>query len=138
MEQFAERYGIEVINYFGSNEGAALSSTPQDVPDRHQRASYFPRVGVSGFGWNAVHSQKLATRLVDVESGEEIREPGRIGELRLGPMIFSGYFNSPELTARAFDELSYYAAAICLRSLATSSSSTALPAVARTSSCAAE
>lgn len=109
MEQFAERYGIEVINYFGSNEGAALSSTPQDVPDRHQRASYFPRVGVSGFGWNAVHSQKLATRLVDVESGEEIREPGRIGELRFkGPMIFSGYFNSPELTARAFDELGYY------------------------------
>ena len=56
-----------------------------------------------------MHSQKLATRLVDVESGEEIREPGRIGELRFkGPMIFSGYFNSPELTARAFDELGYY------------------------------
>ena len=109
VEQFAERYGVEVINYFGSNEGAALSSTPQDIPDQSQRAAYFPRVGVSGFQWSAVHSQKVATRLVDVDSGEEIREPGVVGELRFkGPMIFSGYFNSPELSARAFDEQGFY------------------------------
>lgn len=109
LEQFAQRYGIEVINYFGSNEGAALSSTPQDMPDPHQRANYFPRVGVAGYGWKAVHSNKVSTRLVDVDTGEEILEPGKVGELRFkGPMIFSGYYNSPEVTERAFDEQGYY------------------------------
>lgn len=109
VEQFAQKFGVEVVNYFGSNEGAALSSTPQDVPDRRQRTRYFPRVGVPGFSWTLSNAKKVRTRLVDVDSGEEIREPGRIGELRFqGATIFSGYFNSPELTARAFDEQGYY------------------------------
>ena len=109
LEQFAQQYGIEVINYFGSNEGAALSSTPQDMPDPHLRANYFPRVGVEGFGWKAVHSNKVSTRLVELETGEEILESGKVGELRFkGPMIFTGYYNSPEITARAFDEKGYY------------------------------
>lgn len=109
VEQFAQKFGVEVVNYFGSNEGAALSSTPQDVPDRHQRTRYFPRVGVPGFSWTLSNAKKVRTRLVDLDSGEEICEPGRIGELRFqGPTIFSGYFNSPELTARAFDEQGYY------------------------------
>lgn len=109
VEQFAERFGIEVINYFGSNEGASLSSTPQDIPDRRQRAEFFPRVGVPGFAWKALHAGKVHTRLVDPDSGEEIQTPGRVGELRFkGPMLFTGYFDSPELTARAFDEQGYY------------------------------
>jgi non-ribosomal peptide synthetase component E (peptide arylation enzyme) len=66
-------------------------------------------VGVPGFTWTLSNAKKVRTRLVDVDSGEEIREPGRIGELRFqGPTIFSGYFNSPELTVRAFDEQGYY------------------------------
>lgn len=109
FEQFFDRFGIEVINYFGSNEGAALTSTPQDIPDQQQRANYFPRFGVPGFEWKAVNSAKIFTRLVDVDTGEEIMEAGKIGELRFkGPMLFSGYFQSPELTARAFDEAGYY------------------------------
>ena len=28
---FAQRYGVEIVNYFGSNEGAALSSTPPEL-----------------------------------------------------------------------------------------------------------
>lgn len=109
FEQFAERFGIEVINYFGSNEGAALASTPQDMPDQQQRANFFPRIGAKGFKWRAVNSTKVSTRLVDVDTGEEITESGKVGELRFkGPMIFSGYYQSPELTARAFDELGYY------------------------------
>lgn len=109
VEQFAERFGVEVVNYFGSNEGAALSSTPQDIPDRTQRARYFPRFGVPGFQWSALNARKVRTRLVDVDTGEEIEESGRVGELRFqGPTIFSGYFNAPELTARAFDEQGFY------------------------------
>lgn len=109
VESFAQRLGIEVVNYFGSNEGAALSSTPQDVPDRAQRSRYFPRFGVPGFEWSASNSKKVRTRLVCLETGEDIREAGRIGELRFrGPTIFSGYFNAPEQTARAFDDQGYY------------------------------
>lgn len=109
VEQFAERFGIEVVNYFGSNEGAALSSTPQDIPDRRQRSLYFPRLGVAGFEWAHSNAKRVRTRLVDIETGQEIDGPGRVGELRFrGPAVFSGYFNAPELTARAFDEQGYY------------------------------
>ena len=30
VDQFEARFGIEIVNYFGSNEGAALSSTARD------------------------------------------------------------------------------------------------------------
>ncbi|MGE3862197.1 MAG: class I adenylate-forming enzyme family protein [Burkholderiaceae bacterium] len=106
---FAERYGVQIINYFGSNEGAALSSTPGDLPDPAQRAAFFPRLGVSGYSWSAVNAPKVRTRLVDPDTGEDIDEPGRPGELRFaGATIFSGYFRAPELTARAFDEQGFY------------------------------
>jgi len=109
VEQFAVQFGVEVVNYFGSNEGASLSSTPQDIPDRTQRARYFPRIGVPGFDWSASNSKKISTRLVDLDTGADIVASGRIGELRFkGPTIFSGYFNAPELTVRAFDEQGYY------------------------------
>lgn len=109
VEQFAQRFGVEVVNYYGSNEGAALSSTPQDIPDRKQRAQYFPRFGVQGHDWSAGNARKISTRLVDVDTELDITEPGRVGELRfLGPTIFSGYYNAPDLTARAFDAQGYY------------------------------
>lgn len=109
VEQFAQRFGVELVNYFGSNEGAALSATPQDIPDRTLRAQYFPRMGVPGFEWSLSNARRVLTRLVDVDTGEEITSAGRVGELRFkGPTIFSGYYNEPELTERAFDEQGYY------------------------------
>jgi acyl-CoA synthetase (AMP-forming)/AMP-acid ligase II len=109
VEQFAARFGVELVNYFGSNEGAALASAPQDVPDRSHRARFFPRVGVDGFDWSVSNSRKIRTRLVDCETGAVIHEPGRAGEIRFkGPTIFSGYYKAPELTAAAFDDEGYY------------------------------
>ncbi len=109
VNEWADRFGIELVNYFGSNEGAALSSTPRDVPDRAQRSQYFPRWGVPGFQWAAINADKVRTRLVDLASGQDIVTPGRVGELRFqGPTLFSGYYNAPELSARAFDEQGYY------------------------------
>ena len=103
------QFDIEVINYFGSNEGAALSSSPLDMPVRSQRALYFPRMGVPGFDWKMNVSRKIQTRLVDIDNGQDIDTGGQIGELRFkGPTIFSGYFKAPELTARAFDEQGFY------------------------------
>ena len=109
MEEMYTQFGIEVVNYFGSNEGASMASAPADMPDRAQRALFFPRVGVPGYEWSLSNSRKISTRLVDLDSGEEITAPGRVGELRFkGPTIFSGYYRSPQLTARAFDEQGYY------------------------------
>jgi acyl-CoA synthetase (AMP-forming)/AMP-acid ligase II len=47
---------------------------------------------------------RITTRVVDPETEEEITEPGRPGELRIkGPTVFSGYWQAPEISARAFD-----------------------------------
>jgi acyl-CoA synthetase len=40
-----ERFGIGVINFFGSNEGVGLLSSPEDFPDPDDRAQFFPRYG---------------------------------------------------------------------------------------------
>ena len=109
VEQCAEKLGVEVVNYFGSNEGAALSAAPQDVPNRRQRANFFPRIGVPGFDWSLSNSRKIRTRLVNLDTEADITAPGQIGELRFsGPTIFSGYYRSPELTTRAFDAQGFY------------------------------
>jgi len=106
---FEEKFGVRVVNYFGSNEGAALSSSDIDVPDPALRAQFFPRAGVQGHQWQISTTRKIRTRLVDLESGQDIEQAGRVGELRFtGATIFSGYFRAPELTARAFDEQGYY------------------------------
>lgn len=106
---FHEQYGVAIVNYFGSNEGASLTGAPRDVADPALRARFFPRAGVPGYQWSVSTTRKIATRLVDLESGQDINEAGRAGELRFsGPTIFSGYFNAPELTAHAFDKQGYY------------------------------
>lgn len=104
-----ERHGVKVVNYFGSNEGAALTSSDIDVADPALRAQYFPRAGVAGHQWRISTTRKIKTRLVDLDTGRDIEEAGRVGELRFaGPTIFSGYFRAPEMTQRAFDQQGYY------------------------------
>jgi acyl-CoA synthetase (AMP-forming)/AMP-acid ligase II len=106
---FLDKHGVEIVNYFGSNEGAALSGSARDIPDPGLRAQFFPRTGVEGFQWSISTTKKIRTRLVDPETGAEITEAGVPGELRFkGPTIFSGYYRAPELTARAFDDQGYY------------------------------
>lgn len=108
IEGWAER-GIQITNVFGSNEGAGLFSSAANVPDYADRARFFPRFGAAGQNWDARSHEVSISRLVDPESGEQIDEPGRPGELRLGGgSIFSGYWKSPELTEAAFDEKGHY------------------------------
>lgn len=109
VRAFTEDHGIDVINYFGTNEGASLTASALDLPDPALRASYFPRFGVEGLEWKLPVSKRVSTRLVDPDTGEDIDAAGHPGELRVkGPAIFSGYFRAPEMTARAFDERGYY------------------------------
>jgi acyl-CoA synthetase (AMP-forming)/AMP-acid ligase II len=108
VQGWADR-GVDVINYFGSNEGAALTGSPLDIPQPAARARYFARSGTPEAFSKISTAQKIRTRLVDPDSGAEVTRPGVPGELRVtGPTIFSGYFRNPEATARAFDEQGYY------------------------------
>ena len=100
-----QQRGIEVCNIFGSNEGASLFSNATDVPDTADRARYFPRFGAEGQDWPGITHHAIRTRLVDPDTGDVVTEPGRGGELRIsGGATFSEYWQSPELTAAAFDE----------------------------------
>ncbi len=106
---FKLEFGIEVVNIFGSNEGMSLLSDPFDVPDSEERASFFPRFGRAEFKWDNRISERISTKLVDIESGEEITYPGRIGECYLaGPTVFDGYYNSPEDDQEAFTSDGYF------------------------------
>ena len=95
VKTWAEQYGISVINIFGSNEGTCLISGPSDVPDPEDRANYFPRFGVKNIRWPAQVSDWIETKLVDLQTGEEITEAGKSGELLLkGATVFAGYFRA--------------------------------------------
>ncbi|MBI1379133.1 MAG: AMP-binding protein [Frankiales bacterium] len=101
-----ERHGISIINFFGSNEGISLMTDVKLMTDPAQRARYFPRYG-GGREWSFPASRTTSVRLVDPDTGEEIDEPGRPGELRLkGPSLFAGYVDG-ESMASPFDEQGY-------------------------------
>ena len=106
---FAEKYGVQIVNYFGSNEGAALAASDVDIPDPTLRCAYFPRAGVEGFNWRISTTRKIRTRLVDLETGADITVAGQPGELRFyGPSVFGGYYRAPEMSQRAFDDQGFY------------------------------
>jgi acyl-CoA synthetase (AMP-forming)/AMP-acid ligase II len=95
VRAWSEHHGVDVINFFGSNEGISLLSDPVDIPDADQRATFFPRYGVPGVRWSTPIAERVAVRLVDPENGREITESGVPGELRMaGPTIFCGYLGA--------------------------------------------
>jgi len=109
IEQFSSRFNIDVCNVYGSNEGAALFSNQLHVPNPEDRARYFPRMGVPGIHWEGDVASMTETRLVDLETEEDITEPGKPGELRFqGAGVFNGYYRLPEVTKSAFDSKGYY------------------------------
>lgn len=100
LEEFRRRWGIEIANLWGQNEGTGLAAGAADVPDLSQRAENFPRwspeqewpTGISG-----VHAKILD------DDDNEVTTPGEIGELVYrGPNVFPGYFRRPDLNERLF------------------------------------
>ncbi len=109
VETWQKKYGVPVMNVFGSNEGCSLFSSRLEIEDPVLRAQYFPRFGAPGLEWRAQFPSKIKTKLVDPETEEEVTEPGRPGELRIdGAMTFDGYWRDEELTRSAFDENGYF------------------------------
>jgi acyl-CoA synthetase (AMP-forming)/AMP-acid ligase II len=110
IEAFATRHGVEILNYFGSNEGAAACANAADVPVAGDRAVLFPRPQVAGRApWSLTINNIVDTRLVAPDTGEEIVAAGAVGEMRIaGPTVFSGYYRAEDITASSFDELGYF------------------------------
>jgi len=104
-----ERHGIEIVNFFGSNEGIALVGGPRDIPDPEERARTFPRFGTPGTEWSNRVARGLRTKLVDPQTGVPVTELGQPGELLItGPTVFAGYWRRDDLTAAAFDDEGYF------------------------------
>ncbi|MEA1942480.1 MAG: class I adenylate-forming enzyme family protein [Pseudomonadota bacterium] len=95
VKGFRDKFGIEIINFFGSNEGIGLCGGPTEVPDPEQRATLFPRFGREGIEWNNRFGQRFETKIVDWNNDDrEILEPGVPGEMLIrGPNVFDGYLN---------------------------------------------
>ena len=105
VRSWRDDFGVELVNTYGSNEGAGLVAARKDVPDPAARAIYFPRFGVEGHRWKHRFGAVMKNRLVDADSGEEITAAGKVGELRIqGPTVFAGYWNAPQLTQAAFED----------------------------------
>ncbi len=109
IHSWKEIHGVDLINYFGSNEGATFLSDAEDVPDAQLRAIYLPRFGPKELSWHNRVGKMVESKLVDVDTGEEITEPNHPGELKIkGPGVFSGYWQAPEINAKAFDADGYF------------------------------
>ena len=89
---FERDYGKPIINYYGSNEGISLFSTPETAPGPEVRATMFPRYGVSGMPFSGVTHDTVRSKVVDPDSGEDITAAGVPGELCFaGATVFDGY-----------------------------------------------
>jgi acyl-CoA synthetase (AMP-forming)/AMP-acid ligase II len=106
VREFKRRWGIEVVNIWGQNEGTALLSGPLDVPDVEKRAEVFPYWGKPGLNWSV---KGMETKIIDPDSGQPVTEVGGVGELAYrGPNVMSGYYKRPDLTQKAFDDEGFF------------------------------
>jgi len=116
IEDFKQRYDIEIINAFGSTEGLTMLSSPGITTDPHRRARYFPRFngtanrGVTGQPWGVRIAASIECRLLDPDTGAEITEPRTPGEFACrSPAFFPGYLTeNGELDRSDFDDEGYF------------------------------
>ncbi len=115
---FKERYGIEIVNAFGSTEGMTFMSGPTITADPYRRARYYPRFrgrtgpGATVSNWGLRIAPVVETRLRDLETGAEINEPKQPGELLFrSPALFPGYWTAEhDLDRRDFDADGFFRA----------------------------
>lgn len=103
IQGYQERFGIEIVNAFGSNEGMSLMSNAANAANPEHRARLFPRYGRDEIQWESPPHAQIRTRIVELDAGREILEPGVVGELQItGPTVFDGYFRAPQITEQSF------------------------------------
>lgn len=110
IKGWLDRYGVQVTNFFGSNEGAVALGAPNSIPDPVKRATYFPAFGAEGTDYSHIRICKgMQTKLTDIQSHEKITDINTPGELCVkGPTIFAGYYKAPEANKEVFDEDGYF------------------------------
>ncbi len=115
IDGYRERYGIEVVNAFGSTEGITLLSGPTITNDPYRRARYFPRFrgspnrAATSQPWNIRIAAVAETKLRD-EAAAEISAPNVPGEFIFrSPALFPGYLTANgELDRSDFDTEGYF------------------------------
>lgn len=109
VKEWQDKRDIRVVNIFGSNEGASLTSGPNEFPDPTERAQFFPRFGVKGLEWTSRIASQMETKLVEPVTKTSINVAGIPGEMAIrGPGIFPGYWKRPDLTAKQFDAEGFF------------------------------
>ncbi len=94
---FENDYGKPIINFYGSNEGISLFSTPDTAPGPEVRATMFPRFGVAGMPFSGISHDAVRSKVIDPDSGADITTPGVPGELCFaGATVFDGYLGDME------------------------------------------
>lgn len=100
IQGFRDRYGIEIVNIFGSTEGITMLSGPTITNDPDRRARYFPRFRKSaarlatGESWAVRIAAVTETGLRD-ETGAAISAPNTPGEfICRSPAVFPGYYTA--------------------------------------------
>ncbi|MDY6820137.1 MAG: class I adenylate-forming enzyme family protein [Deferribacterota bacterium] len=104
LKEFKRRWGIELINIWGQNEGTGTVSGPLTTPELEKRVDMFPRFTKKiKWGIDPV-IDATETKIVDTVTGEELSNPGDVGELLWkGPFTIPCYFNQPDFTEKAFE-----------------------------------
>ncbi|MDH6280844.1 class I adenylate-forming enzyme family protein [Prescottella agglutinans] len=107
VRRWQEEFGIEVLNFFGSNEGVCLLGAPADIPDPTVRAMHLPNYGAPDREWATRVAKMTSVRLVDPVTGADVHAVGERGELRLkGPSVFGGYLEGTAASS-PFDDQGY-------------------------------
>lgn len=103
IQEYYKRWGIEIINNWGQNEGTNLTSgaVTGSLEDRIS----FPQFGKKNAKWPfETFFKGIETKIVDTETGKELSSPGQVGELLYkSPSVMACYFKQPEMTKSAFE-----------------------------------
>jgi long-chain acyl-CoA synthetase len=95
-DRFEAQLGVYIHNIYGLTE----STSPTHAVPLGARAPVDPLTGALSVG---VPIPGCHVKLLDLESPEKEVPPGEAGEIAdKGPMIFTGYWNKPEATEKAF------------------------------------
>ena len=98
VEQFERRFATYIHNIYGLTE----TNSPSHATPLGARAPVDPASGALSIG---VPIPNCEATVLSLDDPDREAPPGEAGELALrGPMIFDGYWNKPEETARAFHQ----------------------------------
>ncbi len=112
-QEFKRRWGIDIGNIWGQNEGTGIVSGIRDVPDLKIRVNHFPQFGKPGSHWKSSCAKFIEVKVIDHE-GNELTKAGETGELVYkGPGVMAEYFRNPEVTEKSFTKDGFFKTGDC-------------------------